>query len=146
MTPFDLYFRTIFGVGCLLATAVSLIASARRGLKAMAILSVAIGIFWVSLFTGADLGYRAWQSMPNPGKAAFADAMPVGALFMGWIPGTMFCAVVFVCGRLLGGLLNWTPYRIRRQRNGEGMAGAVDPSNPYTADRASGDNSAKGDS
>lgn len=142
MTPFDLYFRTIFGGGCLLATVVSLIAAGRRGLKAVAILSAAIGIFWFSLFLGADLGYRAWQSVPNPPKAAFADSMPAGALFMGWIPGTVFCVIVFVCGRIFGGLLNWTPGRVQRRQHQGGMTGSVDPANPYVADAAASNHSA----
>lgn len=46
-------------------------------------------------FLGSDMGYRAWQQIPNPRDEAYSNAAPAGLLIFGWIPGGMFCALVF---------------------------------------------------
>ena len=46
-------------------------------------------------FLGSDMGHRAWQQIPNPRDEAYSNAAPAGLLIFGWIPGGMFCALVF---------------------------------------------------
>ena len=46
-------------------------------------------------FLGSDMGYRAWEQIPNPRNEAYSNAARAGLLIFGWIPGGMFCALVF---------------------------------------------------
>ena len=102
MTPYDEVFLPIFGVGCLIAFLVSFIAGRLGGLVLPGIaLSLGVMSFWVSLFLGSELGYRAWQSMPDPPAVAFSDTAPLGALVFGWLPAGVFCGFVFGCSWLI---------------------------------------------
>ena len=101
MNPFDAYFYPIFGSACLVSTVAAFLAARRQGvLIPSVLLGVGILSFWAGLFIGSDLGYRAWQSMPDPPPDAFSDALPLGALIAGWFPGAMFCGVIFCTLRL----------------------------------------------
>ena len=76
MTPLDFYFYTIFGAGCVLAGVLSLIATRCRWLSATLLLATAICIFWSSLLFGLEIGFRAWQAIPNPPEEAYSDSGP----------------------------------------------------------------------
>ncbi|MCA9269638.1 MAG: hypothetical protein KDA41_14250 [Planctomycetales bacterium] len=96
MTPFHEHFIPIFLSGCFIAAIASLFAARQAGCALPgALLLVGVLTFWATLFFAADRGYRAWQSMPNPPGEAFSDASVVGALVAGWLPGGLFCLVVF---------------------------------------------------
>ena len=109
MTPYHVTFLPIFLAGCLVALVCSIFAGKARGcLIPGLLLCVGIVAFWAALFVGADSGYRAWQSMPDPPEEAFSDASVMGALLIGWVPGLMFCLVVFGIVRGLGLLFRWS--------------------------------------
>jgi len=96
MTPYHVYFLPIFLVGCLIAVIASFFASRNSGCSIPgALLALGVLSFWVGLFIGSDVGYRAWQSMPDPPKEAFSDASAMGALVFGWFPGGVFCLAFF---------------------------------------------------
>lgn len=96
MTPYDDIFYPVFGIGCVIAAIASVVAARRSSvLASFVLLAVGVIVFWASLFIGSDLGFRAWQAIPNPPDEAFSDAAPVGALLFGWFPGGIFCGTVF---------------------------------------------------
>ena len=68
---------------------------------------IGVVAFWSAVFVGSDLGYRAWQSMPDPPEEAFSDASALGALVFGWVPGGFFCLTVFALVRGVRWLLHW---------------------------------------
>lgn len=108
MTPFHETFLPIFLIGCAIALVASIFAGRLSGwIWPGILLIVGILAFWVCIFIGSDLGYRAWQSMPDPPEEAFRDTSVVGALVFGWIPGGMFCLSVFALVRGMGWLLAW---------------------------------------
>ena len=66
------------------------------------LLPISVLSFWSTSFLGSDMGFlgsdmghRAWQQIPNPRDKAYSNAAPAGLLIFGWIPGGMFCALVF---------------------------------------------------
>ena len=104
MTTYDQFFYPIFGVGCAIAATASFLAAFLAAWKSgfvwgcvfpVAALGVGVIAFWAGLFIGSEVGYQAWQSIPNPPDEAFSDAFPSGALLFGWLPGGVFCGVVF---------------------------------------------------
>lgn len=96
MTPYHETFLPIFVTGCLIATVASCFAGRLSGCFAPLLLLVGgILSFWAGLFFGSDMGYRAWQSMPDPPEEAFSDASVLGALIFGWVPGVIFCLTFF---------------------------------------------------
>lgn len=96
MTPYHEHFVPIFLSGCFVAGIASFFAAVQTGYaRPGVLLSVGVLVFWSALFFASDRGYRAWQSMPNPPDEAFSDASVVGALVAGWLPGSVFCFVVF---------------------------------------------------
>lgn len=125
MTPLDFYFYTIFGAGCVLAGVLSLIASGCRWLSAALLLATAICIFWSGLLSGLEIGFRAWQAIPNPPEEAYSDSGPSIVLVGGWIPGTIFCMIVFLCGQLFHRFLNWTRYCFSKNTNSHSKANAA---------------------
>ena len=94
--PYDAVFWPIFGSGLTVAFITSTAAAWGRSFT-LPLLLLPIGIiaFWGTAFLGSDLGFRAWQSIPNPPDEAYSDAAPAGLMILGWIPGGMFCFVVF---------------------------------------------------
>jgi hypothetical protein len=95
-------FLPIWGTGCAIAAIVSFFAAWRSGFFVPTILLI-VGVvaFWAGLFLGSEFGYQAWQSMPDPPDEAFRDTFPLGALVFGWIPGSVFCLLVFGGGWLV---------------------------------------------
>ena len=55
----------------------------------LGVIAFGILLIWAGLFFGSELGYRSWQSMPDPPDEAFADTAPMGFLIGGWVPGIM---------------------------------------------------------
>lgn len=108
MTPYHEHFLPIFLVGCFIAAIASFLAGRASGC-ALPGLFLLIGVlsFWSALFFASDQGYRAWQSMRNPPEEAFRDAAVVGALAVGWVPGGLFCLIVFGLVRGFRRLVQW---------------------------------------
>jgi hypothetical protein len=103
MTVYDQIFYPIFGSGLSVAIFLSYLAARKSGWMVPALLLlVGIVTFWASLFIGLDIAYRAWQTIPNPPPEAYADPEPAFAFVLGWIPGTLFCGLVFGLVRLTG--------------------------------------------
>ena len=95
-SPYDGVFWPIFGGGLALAFVMATAAAWSRGfLIPLILLPISVLSFWITIFLGSDLGYRAWQQIPNPPDEAYSDAAPAGLLILGWIPGGMFCSLVF---------------------------------------------------
>lgn len=96
-----------------------------------------IGVFvvWAALFLGSDMGYRAWQSMPDPPDEAFSDASVLGALILGWVPGVVFCAAVFVVGRSIRWLLR-RANPVVVQNDSPFQSPTTDSGNPYQSPRS----------
>ena len=105
------------------------------------LVAFSILMLWAGLFLGMELGYRAWQAMPDPPDEAFADIAPVGALVFGWVPSGMFCGFVFAIVRIMS-LKMRSPVEpnsasliegVREPRDGAMEAHtAADPNNPYS--------------
>ncbi|MEC9149347.1 MAG: hypothetical protein VX470_10920 [Planctomycetota bacterium] len=95
-SPYDGVFWPIFGGGLALSFVMATAAAWSRGfLIPLILLLISVLSFWTTIFLGSDLGYRAWQQIPNPPDEAYSDAAPAGLLTLGWIPGGMFCSLVF---------------------------------------------------
>ena len=108
MTPYHETFLPIFGLGCVIATVAAVIAGRMSGwVLPGPVLVIGILAFWASAFMGSDMGFRAWQSTPDPPPEAFSDASVVGALVFGWLPGGMYCFTVFGLVRGIKRLLHW---------------------------------------
>lgn len=108
MTPYDAYFIPIVLLGGLSAGIVSFVAGWMSGyLWPVVLLMIGTLAFWFALFLGSDLGYRAWQSMPDPPDEAFSDASVLGALVLGWFPGGIFCLTIFGLVRGMRRFLLW---------------------------------------
>ena len=125
MTPLDFYVCTNFGAGRFLAGVLLIIASGCRWLSATLLLATAICVFWSSLLSGLEIGFRAWQAIPNPPEEAYSDSGPSIVLVGGWIPGTIFCMIVFLCGQLFHRFLNWTRYCFSKNTNSHSKANAA---------------------
>ncbi len=89
-------FLTIVGIG-LVGGVGSAAAAAWNGrwLGRIPLLLVGVIGVWLGLFFGSDHSYRVWQSMPNPPDEAFADTAPIGALLLGWLPGSVIVGAAF---------------------------------------------------
>jgi len=108
LTPYHEVFFPILLLGCLIAGGLSLVAGTRSGcLLPGFLLLCGTVVFWAALFIGSDMGYRAWQSMPDPPDEAFSDASVLGAVVLGWFPGLLFCSAVFGVVRGFRWLLHW---------------------------------------
>ncbi len=94
-------FLIVFFLPCLISIVMSVLA-ARTEVEDRKFSYFLFGVIshWLGLALAADLAYRAWQSMPDPPSEAFSDAGAGGALFMGWIPASFFCAIIFFLAKL----------------------------------------------
>lgn len=142
LTPYHETFLPILLLGCLIAGTLSLVAATRSGcLLPGFLLLVGVLVFWVALFIGADMGYRAWQSMPDPPEEAFSDASAVGALLMGWVPGGVFCLLVYVVVRGMRWLAHWanpdgnSPTAADPPEAAPAESQTTDSGNPYQSPR-----------
>ncbi|MAT38102.1 MAG: hypothetical protein CL946_00710 [Ectothiorhodospiraceae bacterium] len=108
MTPYHDIFLPIFGLGCAVALMASLVAGWKSGcLWPGALLLIGVAAVWASMFIGSDLGYRAWQAIPNPPEEAFSDASVMGALVFGWFPSGVFCLTIFAVVRVIKLIIRW---------------------------------------
>ncbi len=108
MTPYHEVFFPIFLMGCSIAAFTSFFAGRLTGCLWPAVLLVTgVLALWLAMSVGADLGYRAWQSMPDPPEEAFSDASAAGALFLGWLPSGIFCLTIFGLVRGTRWILRW---------------------------------------
>jgi hypothetical protein len=109
VTPLQETFITIFGGGATLSALLAFIAGRLSGwLFPLLLFGLSVLCFWISLFLGLDLGYRAWQAMPNPPDAAYSDSSPSGAMIAGWIPGVGYVSFWFGLSWLIR-LFVWKP-------------------------------------
>ena len=93
MTPLQETLLQIFVPGAIVSAGVAFIAGRARGWAVPLVLcGLSVLIFWVTFFLGLDLGYRAWQSMPDPPDAAYSDVSPSGVLIAGWVPGGIYAS------------------------------------------------------
>jgi len=132
VTVYHQYFFPIFGAGAFLALILSLVAGWRRGcIVPLICLPLAVLSFWSGLFLGAEIGYRQWQSIPNPPDEAFADTAPLGALLAGWLPGSIFCGFVFGLTRLVYTLVSPRPELAGCQLSVLANRAPFESGNPY---------------
>ena len=91
--------QTFLWIGIAGSFATALIAALSRSWLAwVPLLATGILCFWASLVLGIARYYQAWQSVPNPPEAAYADSGVLFPLVLGWIPGTIAELVFFgVC-------------------------------------------------
>ena len=87
LNPYHASLLLYGGSALLVVLGLILVARWRFGLWVQ-LVAVALGILllWAGLFFGAELGYRSWQSMPDPPDEAFADTAPIGFFLAGWLP------------------------------------------------------------
>ncbi|MDG1873911.1 MAG: hypothetical protein P8J27_08365 [Mariniblastus sp.] len=136
MTPYDETFLPIFILGCVLGAVASFFAGRLSGcVLPGALLAIGILAVWSAVFIGSDMGYRAWQSMPDPPREAFSDASVVGALVFGWLPGGMFCLTVFGLVRGITWLLHWANPDVF-PRKAEPIPPSTETGNPYQTPNA----------
>lgn len=85
-------------IGAVLATVSAGAVIWMRSWPARVLLVVAgVLALWASLVIGTGAGYRAWQAMPEPPEAAFADGGPlVFSLLLGWLPATVFVGLAML--------------------------------------------------
>ena len=108
MTPYNEVFLPICLLGCFIAAIASSFAGRLSGcVWPCALLFIGVLALWAALFIGSDMGYRAWQSMPDPPREAFSDASVVGALVLGWFPSAVFCLAVFGLVRGIKWVSHW---------------------------------------
>ena len=129
MTAYHDVFFPIFGAGCAVAVIASFLAGKKAGCVLPGILFV-LGVvaFWIGLFLGSDLGFRAWQSIPNPPAEAFTDTAPLGALILGWLPGGAFCFLIFGLTRIGRLLLSMGKPNVNADKS---RLNTVETGNPY---------------
>ena len=100
MNPYEQVFYPILGAACVIAAIASYLAARTSGVLLPGVLLITgVVAIWAALFVGSDLGYRAWQSIPDPPREAFSDAFPTGAALFGWLPSAVFCWFVFALAR-----------------------------------------------
>ncbi|MEZ6136543.1 MAG: hypothetical protein R3C53_16730 [Pirellulaceae bacterium] len=142
MTPFDETFLPIFMLGLLVAGILSLIAGARSGCAFPGFLLIGGTLtLWAAMFFGSDMGYRAWQEMPDPPDEAFSDASVLGTLVLGWFPAGIFCLMVFAVVRGFRWLLHWAnpdvyPGVSRQASKNPVPAEQIESGNPYQSPRS----------
>ncbi|MCA9195027.1 MAG: hypothetical protein KDB03_24815 [Planctomycetales bacterium] len=141
MTPYHEVFIPIFLMGILIAGGLSLLAGMRSGCLIPGILLVGGTLsLWAALFLGSDMGYRAWQKMPDPPDEAFSDASVLGAFVMGWFPASIFCIIVFGTVRSVRCLLHWANPDVFPSTNiasiAPGPEETMDFGNPYQSPRS----------
>lgn len=108
MTPYDETFLSIFSLGCVVAAVPSFLAGCLpRSSWAVVLFATGVLICWATVFMASDMGYRAWQSMPDAPSEAFSDASASGALLFGSLPAGIFCTTVFGFARGARWLLHW---------------------------------------
>lgn len=99
-------FLTICGFGLFAGlTAAGLAAQNRSWLGRVPLLLVGIFSVWIGLFLGSEKYFRVWQAMPNPTDEAFADTGPMGALLLGWLPGSIVVLLSYAAWSLVAVLL-----------------------------------------
>ena len=134
MTVYHQYFFPIFGAGALLALILSLVAGWRRGcIVPLICLPLGVFSFWSALFLGAEVGYRQWQSIPNPPDEAFADTAPLGAFLAGWLPGLIFCGAIFGLTRVIHALVSSRDVTQMNPSPTSANSNRVETGNPYQA-------------
>ena len=136
MTPLQEMFITIFGGGAVFSALLAFIAGRLSGwLLPLVLFCLSVLCFWISLFLGLDLGYRAWQAMPNPPDAAYSDASPSGALIAGWIPGVGYVSFWFGLSWLIR-LFVWKPkvlqgIVVEQSEHAGALSAALETGNAY---------------
>ncbi|MDB4338476.1 hypothetical protein OAH34_00960 [bacterium] len=136
MTPLQETFYSILGVGALVSAVLAFIAGRLSGhVVPLILLGVSVLIFWMSLLFGADLGYRAWQSIPNPPAEAFNDASPAFFMIGGWIPGGAYVSYWYGLSWLVR-LYVWKPRVLDailadESNGGDGDSASVETGNAY---------------
>jgi hypothetical protein len=109
MTPLEVMFIPIFGSAAIVSAVLAFIGGRMSGwVGPLILLCISAFVCWVGLFLGLDIGYRVWQSAPNPEPAAYSDAGPSGALIFGWLPGGIFASFWFGISRLIK-MFVWKP-------------------------------------
>lgn len=102
MTPYDKVFYPIFGIALLITVYVAVFAAGRRSrVSQLLLLGFATISAWLGLALGSDLGFRFWQSLPDPPPEAFSDAFPTGAIMFGWAPAGLFAGFCFAVASVL---------------------------------------------
>jgi hypothetical protein len=136
MTPYEEVFLPIFLLGCLIAATASFFAGRLSGcVWPGALLVIGVLVLWAALFIGSDMGYRAWQSTPDPPREAFSDASVVGALVFGWFPGAGFCLAVFGLVRATRWILHWANPDVF-PKDAKPAPPTVETGNPYQTPNA----------
>jgi hypothetical protein len=131
MTPYHDIFIPIFLFGCSIAAIASFFAGRLSGCVWPGLLLLTgILAFWSAVFIGSDLGYRAWQSMPDPPEEAFNDASALGALVLGWFPAGIFCLTIFGLVRVIRWILRWANGQ-EPAKGGKPDRPPVETGNPY---------------
>jgi len=112
MNEYQQTFYPIFGASCAIAVIAAFIAARKSGFVIPGfLLFMGVVSFWAGLFIGSDMGYRKWQSIPNPPPEAFSDTFPLGVLIFGWLPAGLFCGVIFGFFRLAGYVVSGGEHR-----------------------------------
>jgi hypothetical protein len=70
--------------------------SRARLVPQLAFLMAAVLVLWVAMFVGAEVGYSAWQGIPNPPNEAFSDTGPIFFLLAGWLPGSAAVGIMYL--------------------------------------------------
>ena len=109
MTPLEVMFIPIFGSAAFVSAVLAFIGGRMSGwVGPIVLLCISAFVCWAGLFLGLDIGYRVWQSTPNPEPAAFSDAGPSGVLIFGWLPGGIFASFWFSISWLIK-MFVWKP-------------------------------------
>lgn len=96
-------------LACGSAISLVLVAWASRRIRPgvrIAALAAAVLVLWIALFVSAEVGYSAWQGIPDPPDEAFSDTGPIFMLIMGWFPSVIILGIVHLllqrCSRHFG--------------------------------------------
>lgn len=105
MTIYDSVFCTVASITLLVSLAPVLGATFVENKAARSVLLLSsVLLIWGGLFIASDVGYRAWQSIPDPPREAFNDAAPSGILIIGWIPAAILVGILYVT---ISKTVNW---------------------------------------
>lgn len=108
MTARDV-FLVVFAIPCIVSILLSyLAAKSKRDTQRALCFIGAIFFFWAGLALASDLGFRAWQSIPDAPPEAFNDSGPAAAMLMGWLPATVFCFLIYIMARVPEQILRHT--------------------------------------